>query len=136
MERRRPAWIDVFAVLCAIMLLVSACAGPNGASVTLRETDGGRTIELKRGDKLIVELEGNPTTGFSWTVASLESDVLKVEGQPEFSADPGMVGGAGTFTFTFTAARSGSVLLNLLYHQAWDKETPPAKTFEVTVTVE
>ena len=136
MERSRPTWIDVFAALCAIVVLLSACAGPGGASVTLRETDVGRTIDLKRGDKLIVELEGNPTTGFSWTMADLESDVLKAEGEPEFSADPGMVGGSGTFTFTFAAARSGTMLLKLLYHQAWDKETPPAKTFDVTVTVD
>ena len=119
------------------VLFVSACRRSSGASVTLRGTDTGRTIELKRGDKLIVELEGNPTTGFQWEAMALDTAILKQEGDPEWKTDqPGLLGSEVTCTLKFGVLRAGRTELRLVYHQPWDKETPPAQTFEVTVVVE
>jgi len=137
MKTRMSKWFGVLAIALIVVLSMSACDKSGGASVTLRETDTGRTIELKRGDTLIVELEGNPTTGFTWEVASVDASILKQEGDYEFEADkPGVPGSGGTFTFTFGAEGAGQTELQMVYHQAWDEETPPSKTFEVTVMVQ
>jgi hypothetical protein len=34
--------------------------------ISLTETDAGRTIAMKKGDTLLVTLEGNPSTGYNW----------------------------------------------------------------------
>ena len=128
--------VRVLAVVLVLVSLISGCDKSGGATVTMRETQTGQTVELKRGDKLIIELEGNPTTGFSWEAASVDADVLKQQGEPEFKAEAAKMGGGGTYTFTFAAARGGRTELKMVYHQSWDKETPPAKTFELVVVVQ
>jgi len=123
-------------LLLAVVLSAVGCKS-GGATVTLREVDTGRTVELKRGDQLILELEGNPTTGFQWQVQDMDAGILKQQGDAEFKSDQqGAMGGGGLFVLTFAATGTGSTPLRLIYHQTWDKETPPAKTFEVTVSVQ
>jgi inhibitor of cysteine peptidase len=137
MKKRTLQWLAVLAVALIVVLSMSACAKSGGASVTLRATDTGRTIELKRGDTLIVELEGNPTTGFQWEVESVDTAILKRQGDAEFKAEkPGLPGSQGVFVFTFGAEGSGQTDLEMIYHQSWDKETPPSQTFDVSVVVE
>jgi inhibitor of cysteine peptidase len=129
-------WFGVLAVALIVVLSISACGKSGGASVTLRETDTGRTIELKRGDTLIVELEGNPTTGFLWEVESVDATILKQQGEPEYKAgEPGKIGGVGAFVFTLEASDKGQTELQMVYRRPSDKETP-AQTFEVSVVVE
>jgi inhibitor of cysteine peptidase len=137
MKRRMLQRLAVLAVALIVVLSMSACTKSGGASVTLHATDTGRTIELKRGDTLIVELEGNPTTGNQWEVESVDAAILKQQGDPEFKAEkPGVPGSGGMFIFTFGAEGSGQTELEMIYHLPWDEETPPSQTFEVTVAVE
>jgi inhibitor of cysteine peptidase len=128
-----------FASLVTVLTVVvlAGCTQSGGASVTLRETDGGRTVELKRGDTLIVELEGIPTTGFQWEVTSVNEAVLKQEGDPEYKdSEPGRMGGGGLLIFSFKALGTGRTELKMVYHQPWEKDTLPAKTFDINVVVE
>ena len=135
MLTRLSRQVGVFVVLFAVLVL-AACSKSGGASVTLYHTDAGRTIKLKRGDVLSIELEGNPSTGFTWQVASVEEGILKQEGDYEFEADqPGLPGSGGTCTFTFAAVGVGQTALEMIYHQPWDEETPPSKTFQIAVVV-
>jgi len=123
------------ALLAAVVVLAVGKSG--GATVTLREVDTGRSVELKRGDQLILELEGNPTTGFRWEIKEVDIDILKQQGEMEFKSDPkGMMGGGGFSVFTFSASRAGSTALQLVYRQRWDKEAPAAKAFQVMVSVQ
>jgi inhibitor of cysteine peptidase len=136
MKARMWRWAAVMGAVVAIVAL-GACNGGGGASVTLYATDSARTVELKRGDTLVVKLEGMPTTGFTWEVASVDASVLEQKGEPEYTdAEPGKLGGAGTLTFDFNTKGAGSTSLEMVYHQPWDKDTPPTETFEVTVVVE
>jgi inhibitor of cysteine peptidase len=129
-------WIRVFAAVLSFAVTFSACTKSDGATVNLLETDSDRTVELLRGDKLVIEVEGSPTTGYSWEVVSLDAKVLKQQGDTEYrQGQPGTMGGGGTFTLTFQAAGKGKTELTMVYHQPWDKDTPPAKTMNVTVIV-
>ncbi|MCX6096095.1 MAG: hypothetical protein NT125_05140 [Candidatus Bipolaricaulota bacterium] len=57
-ERNLLAWV----ALGGAVLLLAGCIGP----VTVREADQGKIVSLGIGDPLIVELEGNPSTGYAW----------------------------------------------------------------------
>jgi inhibitor of cysteine peptidase len=99
------------------------------------EADTGRSIELYVGDKLEVTLPGNPTTGFQWEISNIDSAILRTSGEPEFEPFSSAVGSGGKITMCFEAVGTGQMKLTLIYHRPFEKDVPPARTFEVTVTV-
>ena len=49
--------------------------------------------------------------------------------------DSKQVGGGGVFRFEIKGVAAGSSTLQLVYRRSWEKDVPPAATFEVTVVV-
>jgi inhibitor of cysteine peptidase len=105
--------------------------------VELDENDDGETIRVQEGDDIVLSLPSNPSTGYSWVVASTDRSF----GYPEeaFTADSSATGSGGTTTFTwksegpFTLIGPHSVTLE--YKRPWDTTTPPEKTFTFTVDI-
>ncbi|MRR29915.1 hypothetical protein EG834_06260 [bacterium] len=89
---------------------------------------------------MILTIDGNPTTGYTWEVESVDENVLKPAGKADYSTDfrlrPGMTGVGGTYKFKFTAVSAGSTTLKLKYWRSFEPENPPVETFEVTVNVQ
>ena len=54
----------------------TAAAKDIGGVVTVTEANDGAEISLAPGQTLIVSLESNPTTGYSWAVSEIDSQVL------------------------------------------------------------
>ena len=108
----------------------------SGPALTLDEQDNGTTVALKPGDTVAIVLEGNPTTGYGWTVDLSDEDaaILEQVGEPSYVPDSGLIGAGGTYTFTFRALAAGDATLALHYSRAWES-VPPLKTFSVTVAV-
>ncbi len=128
----------LFVVLIIIALLLASCVKPASKTVTISEADKGSVVQLKQGDILEVALSGNPSTGFSWQADDLDESILKPKGEWDFSPrsdDSNLIGGGGTMTVRYEIARKGKALLRLLYRQSFDPDTPPEKSFEVSVIV-
>ncbi|MBN1149335.1 MAG: protein kinase [Anaerolineales bacterium] len=106
------------------------------APIELTEADDGKTIRLKPGGMLSITLEGNPSTGYSWVIDSMDSKVLKQVGESEFKPYGSAPGSAGKVTLQFKALKPGSTILRLVYKQPWLQTPPGATDFEVTVVVE
>jgi inhibitor of cysteine peptidase len=99
----------------------------------LEEPDSGSIIYLTQGDALSVRLPANPSTGFTWSVASTAS-ILASAGDTRFEPPPTPRPGAGSFqTFDFRVAGSGAALLQLVYRRPNEKDAPPARTWSVFV---
>ncbi len=117
------------------------CRAPlpaKGADVTVGEEANGKTVTGEIKQTLLVKLPGNPTTGYSWTLSKLEGDAIEAVGKAEYVAGKvprKMVGSGGSFHFTFQAVKPGKAALTLAYARPWEKDTPPAKTFTLTVEV-
>src|SRR5262245_47871717 len=126
-----------------LILIVSAsllyACGAQGSSEQstrqLTETDDGRLIELKVGDKLEVTLPGNPTTGFQWEVSDVDSIILTPIGGPEFEPSSNAIGSGGNITLRFEAVGAGQTELKLIYHRPFEENVPPVQTFQVSITV-
>ena len=130
--------IILFGGTVVVLGVLTACSAPPAPATpiqSLTEADAGRSIKLRVGDKLEVTLPGNPTTGFQWEVGSVDTSVLKPIGKPEYKSSSNALGSGGQFTFRFEAVAPGQTTLQLIYHRPFEKDTPPAQTFEVTVTV-
>jgi inhibitor of cysteine peptidase len=123
----------LLSILLAALLALGACG--QGTRV-LNEMENGTTIELRPGEQMELVLVGNPTTGFTWEIETLDEAVLQQSGDPLYVSDRDVPGSPGKFTFRFEAAGAGQTTLRLIYHRPFEEDTPPLETFELTVIVQ
>ena len=116
----------------ALLAILTACGGAD--EVKLDVIDDGDQVELKSDQTLVISLEGNPTTGYTWEVAEVDEAVLKQVGETEFKPDTGDVGSPGMQTLRFETVSSGKTDLELVHHRSWEDEEP-LETFSVQVVV-
>lgn len=111
-------------------------AQPASPKVVLAEGDNGRDIDLTIGSTLLVNLPGNPSTGYTWAVAGDPSPLkLQKASFHKGKKQGGAVGAPGIAVFYFTAKSSGMATLTLVYRRSWEYNVQPMKTFTVRVDV-
>jgi len=107
--------------------------------VNVNEDDAGSQVELEQGQILVVTLESNPTTGYSWEVVETQGSVLEQMGEAEFkqsdTGEPPLVGAGGWEIFRFKAISAGQMTLKLSYRRPWEEGVEPVKTFSIQVAV-
>jgi len=124
--RNLLAW----AALGGALLLLAGCLGP----LTVREADQGKIVSLGIGDPLIVELEGNPSTGYAWErVGKLAETILRPVSEGDCTPENDLPGSPATCTFRYQASSTGTTRLEYAYRRSW--ETEVLGTFAVTVVV-
>ncbi len=100
--------------------------------------DDGATIALRRGDRLMVALAGNATTGYQWdNTLVYEYAVLRESEEMEYRAKPQpqeMVGFGGEFLFRYEAIDVGPQAFRFIYHQPW-MSVQPAEIIEFDAQV-
>ena len=85
-----------------------------------------------------IELEGNPTTGYTWVYAMSPEGVVR-EVSNKYIADrtnDGRVGSGGKFVFTFEAVAEGDAGLTFSYLRLWEEGIAPIKTVNYRATVD
>lgn len=132
-------------ILLAALLALAGCsvlnaAGASGANeVAAGIAEDGKQIELRQGQILVITLASNPTTGYSWAVANVDTALLAQAGDPVYrEADAQktpLVGAGGSETFRFAASAVGSTTLRLEYRRPWEKDQPAAQTYTLQVVV-
>ncbi len=72
------------------------------------------------GEVFTVQLESNPTTGYSWT-SEYDQDVLELvsEGYERMSM---AIGGGGHAIFIFLPLRRGRTTVNMRYRRPWEDD--------------
>ncbi len=116
-----------------LLAALSACGATN--EVKLDAGDDGSQVELDAGQTLVVSLEGNPTTGYTWEAAELDEQVLRQAGETEFKPESDAIGAGGVQTLRFETVNTGQTTLKLVYHRPWEEDVEPAETFSVQVVV-
>jgi len=130
--------VVVVATAQAVLLVcgASAVTGATVGTITVGQAANGSQRTLHRGDRLVVRLPSNPSTGYAWTVRSSTRPTLAPTGRSYLPpADNGRVGTPGTAVLRFRAVVAGKTVLRLSYVRAWEKGVPPARTFALTVRV-
>jgi inhibitor of cysteine peptidase len=127
--------------LAIVIILSTGCASQQfqvspPEQVNLVASNNGQNVRLFAGQELIIQLDGNPTTGYTWETKNLDTKMFSQVGDVQFtSANPKLVGSGGTQTLTLKVLNTGTSTLTLIYHRPWEKDVQPLKTFSVTVTV-
>ena len=118
--------------LFRVLVAVKESIAPR--SLILEEPDNGSDIFLTQSDAIQVRLPSNPTTGFSWTVASNAPSVLAPVGEAKFEpAVKPRPGAAGTQSFAFRVVGGGGAFLELVYARPFEKDTPPARRWGIFI---
>lgn len=129
--RLRPT---LFIIMIPVLILAAGCSP---AHLKLSKSDNGRHVTLHPGDQLVIELESNPSTGYTWEVVQVDPSLLAQQGKSSFqAASTGLVGAPGIQTLTFKALKAGSATLTLGYLRSWETGVPPVNTFQVTVGIQ
>ena len=140
----------IMAIMVTLLLAAGACSLAIGAKVpqdteiTVPMDDfsntqqAAREAEVAQGGTLTVTLESNPTTGFSWEETAQITDAAILEQTSNKMLVPegkGMVGAAGSQSFTFKAMEKGTTKITLDYSRPWEGGEKDALTCEIDVTV-
>lgn len=113
-------------------LLVTACSSDTAEILT--EDDSGSEVNVAVGDVLEIRLEGNPSTGYSWEVAS-PPDMIELVDDGYVEADSDAVGAPGTRVLTYEAVAEDAGILRLEYIRPFDDPPIPERIVEYIVIV-
>ena len=126
--------------------IATGCKPTDSNSVTI-EVKGGefdananitKTIEVIYPGLVIVKLDSNPSTGFSWVATAVNSDTNLISQSENKYVAPdvtGVVGAAGKTVWTFRTLKKGTATLNFEYSQPWAGEQKSVRTVQLIITV-
>ncbi len=90
----------------------------------------------KKNENAVIEIEGNPTTGYEWTAKADNEGIVSigVEYKQDASAD-NKTGVGGKYTFTIAGVKEGQTNIVFTYSRSWepDEVNDETKTYQVTV---
>jgi inhibitor of cysteine peptidase len=132
-NQRKPLLLAVSVL--AIVLASCSINGGDDEDHLLTNDDSGQTVEVNQGDRIRIELESNPTTGYEWALDSTDETILVYEGSTYESEDGNRVGQGGIQTLTFQAAEPGQAEIHLKYWRSFEGDASVVERFDVTITV-
>jgi inhibitor of cysteine peptidase len=117
-----------------IALLVFVLAGCEKKAIVGSDMNGG-SVEIEKGQVIVLKLASNPTTGYDWEITGLDTAILQQVGEVDYKSDSNLVGSGGINTWTFKAVGSGETHLTLIYHRSFEKDIPPLEMFDLDIVV-
>ncbi len=104
--------------------------------LTLTEADSGKTVQAHPGDRILIQLSANVTTGFSWAIDKTDTTILALQHESYTPYPGGAIGSGGTTVFTFIAQHAGTAHLQLKYWRSWEGDSSIVKHYDITVQVQ
>ncbi len=109
------------------LLLIFFTAGCNG---------GGEQNIYDLGQTIVLTLESNATTGYSWQLADpIDTKVVELISDNYLAPQTGLVGAGGVEEWTFKAIGKGKAKIKLEYVRPWEKDQAPVETQTFTLRV-
>lgn len=122
----------------AVLITALALGGCQTAGNTLTEKNNGGSINLKVEDTVVIRLESNPTTGYSWILdEKTDTSIVSVVDSEYVKSvkDEELVGAGGHEVLTFKAVSKGKTSIILNYERPWEEDEEPLETFEINISV-
>ena len=134
--------IPLFLTALLAVIILSACSHPQSVQVSPPEqlpitaSDNGTKVTAFVGQELVITLDSNPSTGYTWETKDLDPTMFLQVGEPQFtSSNPNLLGSGGTQTLTIRILKTGAATLTLVYHRPFEQGVAPAGTFSVELLV-
>jgi predicted secreted protein len=101
------------------------------SELALGVDDRGREVSVHAGDRIVLRLPENPTTGYRWA-GEIPGFLRVARDENEHGVAPGS---AGYRVMELVATGPGRAELALACARAWAPESPNVERFSVTVEV-
>jgi inhibitor of cysteine peptidase len=131
----------------AVMLAASIAAWTQAAAgsqtqaaeekLVIGEDRNRQTVNVRVGTEVVIQLDVQMGTGYTWQLRTQHSKVAVPVGNPELKSEKlDLPGGPAKQLFRFKIKAPGSVKLQFGYLRPWLKDQPPLKAFMVTLHAE
>lgn len=120
----------------ALIRLLLAMAALFTAMLVPAAPCAAEEVVVRVGESYALDLEGNPSTGYSWRLdegSSENAAIVDVENMGYVPGGSERIGAPAPYRFRITGMKEGTATLVFEYLQAWVGE--PVKTEERTVRV-
>jgi len=132
----QAAWATNRATILSLTLVLLTILGCGSSNVIeLDADDDAAEIEMEVEEEILVKLEANPTTGYTWAVDSDVDGSLRLVGEIEFESESNLAGAGGKQMLRFKALTPGEGNLTLIYHRPFEPDAEPLREFSVSVVV-
>ncbi|HEU4657857.1 MAG TPA: protease inhibitor I42 family protein [Capillimicrobium sp.] len=109
----------LLAPLAVAAVATGVAASPAAArTVTVTDQDSGDQVTVRPGDRIRIELDANPSTGYHWEITRTpKRRVARVVSSTYVAdpVDPGVVGSGGTQVTVLKARHRGRTMLGMQY---------------------
>ncbi|WP_374568644.1 protease inhibitor I42 family protein [Ideonella sp.] len=127
-----------------VALVVAAQAGAGLSSnaspspevivpTVLTAADDGRTVELRVGAEVVIQLPDNPSTGYRWEIEA-DKSVVDIK-RHHFEQQAHQVGGGGESSWVLQAIAPGVSPVKLMLWRPWESERDAIQRFVVTLRI-
>jgi len=104
--------------------------------VTFTEADNGTTGSIAQNTRFAIQLEENPTTGYTWDATLSAGLELESSDYRENEAPTDMVGVGGIRTWVILAKDTGEQTFSASYRRSWEAVTGDETAYSMTINVE
>ena len=108
------------------------------ATYTLTEKDSGRTVTLKVGERLLLNLRNPASGGYTTLAPTYDAKILTLLSRqdipPEKRPTP-LLGDFGRLEFIWEAKEPGETAVTVNIARPWEKDKPPEQYVRIRVLV-
>jgi inhibitor of cysteine peptidase len=114
-----------------------SCPVPEKAPQTMQllvETDNDRTVDIRLGETVQVNLPENATTGYRWAIDHYDEEFIKaLATEPHYTANA--LGSGGEVAFTFQVKKIGTGEIVLKHWRHWEGNSSVIARFRIRLHV-
>lgn len=124
----------VASIAAAALLALVLASAARAAVIGVGASADGKTLRAHVGDRIVVTLKANASTGYAWVPAAAGAPVLRLDAARYLPASStGLVGAPGRYVARFTVRAAGRARIVLVYVRHTRPKTPPAGRFSLTI---
>jgi len=116
---------------CALILELN-----QNTNIEVDDAYNGKTLTLPVGETFMLSLQGNPSSGYEWSMDNGNDEVLLTTLDKGFKTQQSsdLLGQIGKFYWKFKALQPGSTHIKLVYARPWES-VQPLKTYQLQVEI-
>lgn len=126
--------VPALSATTAVAATTAVLATPTTASVTtvfVNSTANGKIITIPYGERVLVALDENPTTGYSWSATA--SKGLTIVSDSYIAPDTTLVGAGGYHEWLLSPETVDTYTFKAVYMRSWEGATATDKTFGIVI---
>jgi inhibitor of cysteine peptidase len=100
----------------------------------IAEKDNGRTVDVRVGQSVRINLPENATTGYRWAVDRYDEEFVEsIATEPRYTANA--IGSGGEVAFIFKGKKIGSGEIVLKHWRHWEGDSSITSRFRLRLNV-